>query len=80
MITINPLSLVRERVAIPLLLFFLIGMTAMVFASGWLKHVGTLVVGMQLGIMIYGALIDPRFLNPEGLAKASLSKTKSGDE
>jgi hypothetical protein len=76
MFAINPFNLIRERLAVPVLVVLLAGLTAMAFGSGWVKSVGALIVGMQLGIMVYGALIDPKFLNDAGLAKGSLVRRK----
>ena len=68
---INPLNLIRANAGLPVLAIALIGFTVMTFGSGAVQKIGSLVAGMYCGILVFGYLIDPKYLTEDGLKKGA---------
>lgn len=75
---INPMNLIRANAGLPVLAIALIGFTAMSFGSGFVQKVGSLVTGMYCGILVFGYLIDPKYLTDEGLKKSAGERDSAG--
>jgi hypothetical protein len=60
------LNLVRQRALLPIAVFFIVGLAASVFGEGWVSTLGKFGNAIFLGFVLFGALIDPKYLTPEG--------------
>lgn len=60
------LNLVRKSVVLPVAILFVAGITASAFGDGWVSTAGKFVNAVFFGLVLFGALMEPKYLTEEG--------------
>lgn len=64
---LSTLPLAKESVRLPIVLVSWIGFGIALYGIGVFQEIGKLIVGMWLGMLIFGWLLDVSYLNEQGI-------------
>lgn len=58
----------------PYIFFCVFGVIGIIFADGWVRELALLAGSMSFGFLVFGFVLEPKYLTQEGLDRASGKK------